>query len=125
MNPIAPAVAAQAAHYQHEFAQAQPFRHVVIDDFLDAGLTQRLLADFPSFEARFALNEMGQVGGKAVREHVRDLAPPYCELDDGIQSRAFLDFVSSGKGFAAMHSGSDTFHEWQAARQRSRPSIAS
>jgi uncharacterized protein len=26
--------------------------------------------------------------------------------------QAFLDFVKSGKGFVAMHSGSDTFHEW-------------
>ena len=26
--------------------------------------------------------------------------------------QAFLDYVKSGKGFVAMHSGSDTFHEW-------------
>lgn len=26
--------------------------------------------------------------------------------------QAFLDFIKSGHGFAAMHSGSDTFHEW-------------
>ncbi len=29
--------------------------------------------------------------------------------------QAFLDFVKSGKGFVAMHSGSDTFHEWPGA----------
>ena len=98
MNPIAPAVRSKVDAFASSFANAEPFRHVVIEDFLDPGLAQRLLADFPSFEARFALNEMGQVGGKAVREHVRDLAPPYRELDAAIQSPAFLDFVSRVTG---------------------------
>src|ERR1051325_10797938 len=26
--------------------------------------------------------------------------------------KAFLDYIKAGHGFAAMHSGSDTFHEW-------------
>ena len=29
------------------------------------------------------------------------------------EREALTDFVKSGKGFAAMHSGSDTFHEWR------------
>ena len=31
--------------------------------------------------------------------------------------QAFLDFVKSGKGFVAMHSGSDTFHEWRGPKE--------
>jgi type 1 glutamine amidotransferase len=29
--------------------------------------------------------------------------------------KAFLDYIRAGHGFAAMHSGSDTFHEWPGA----------
>lgn len=63
--------AAMAARHSHaaRYAQAQPFRHVVIPNFLDDGLCKALLADFPDYEARFALNEMGEVGGKAGAPH--------------------------------------------------------
>ena len=77
-----------------EFSPATPFRHVVIDDFLDAGICQRMLADFPRFEDRYALNEMGEVGGKAVRMNVRDISDVYRDIDRYIQTLGFLDFVS-------------------------------
>ena len=38
-----------------------------------ADVCRRLVDEFPSFEERFALNEMGEVGGKAVRMDVRDI----------------------------------------------------
>src|SRR5205807_6831837 len=31
--------------------------------------------------------------------------------------QGFLDYVKAGHGFAAMHSGSDTFHEWPGGKQ--------
>lgn len=33
----------------HQFENGRPFRHVVIPGFLRTGLSERLLADFPSF----------------------------------------------------------------------------
>lgn len=57
------------------FVAARPFRHVAIPGFLRRDLCQRLLEDFPRFEDRHALNETGEVGGKAVRMDVRALSP--------------------------------------------------
>ena len=76
------------------FDAAQPFRHVVIADFFETAFTQSLLDGFPRFEDRYALNEMGQVGGKAVRMDVRDLSETYRQLDALLQTRDFLDYVS-------------------------------
>lgn len=94
MSCIHPSVLTRADELAREFASAQPFRHVQIADFLDASLCQGLLEQFPGFEARHALNEMGEVGGKAVRMDVRDIGPAYAELDRCIQSQAFLDLIS-------------------------------
>jgi len=80
------------------FGNAQPFRHVVIENFFEAALCRRILDEFPRFEDRYALNEMGQVGGKAVRMDVREMSGVYGELDRYIQTREFLDFVSAVTG---------------------------
>jgi hypothetical protein len=61
-------------------------------------LCGQLLADFPRFEDRHALNEMGEVGGKAVRMDVRDISDAYRELDRTIQGDAFLAHVSQVTG---------------------------
>lgn len=76
------------------FEEAEPFRHVVLDEFLEPQVCQQLLQEFPGFEARYALNEMGQVGGKAVRSSVAELGATYAALDRYIQSAEFLDYVS-------------------------------
>jgi hypothetical protein len=85
---------AREAELSLAFRSAQPFRHVVIDNYLDAGFCGQLLEQFPSFDTRFALNEMGEVGGKAVRTAVRDLSEAYRQADDWVRSQAFLDHVS-------------------------------
>jgi hypothetical protein len=81
-----------------EFSSATPFRHAVIDDFLDAPVCRRLLETFPHFEDRYALNEMGEIGGKAVRMNVRDISDAYRGIDRYIQTQEFLDFVSRVTG---------------------------
>ncbi|MEO5558898.1 MAG: 2OG-Fe(II) oxygenase [Dokdonella sp.] len=89
-----PRVRAQVNTYAESFARGEPFRHVVIDDFLDADYAQRLLASFPPFECGNARNEAGELGGKSTVERIRELGAPYAALDDLIQTRAFLDLVS-------------------------------
>lgn len=84
------------------FLSARPFRHVVIPDFLDRAACEQLRADFPQFEARHALNEMGEVGGKAVRMDVRDISDGYRALDRYLQSDEFLGFVSRVTGIPGL-----------------------
>ena len=89
-----PAVRAALAHHADAFRNAVPFRHVVIDDFLDRAAADRLLAEFPAFDAQFAMNENGEVGQKAVVERIRGIGPTYAALDDLIQTREFLSLIS-------------------------------
>lgn len=93
-----PRVVAQAETHATSFARREPFRHVVIDDFLDADFAHRLLREFPSFERGNARNEAGELGGKSTVERIRNLGAPYAALDDLIRTRAFLDLVGRMTG---------------------------
>lgn len=95
---LRPDVLQAAPRHALAFRDAQPFRHVVIDDFLDPAVGRRLLDEFPSFDKRYALNEMGEVGGKAVRMDVRDMSDTYRSIDRYIQTKEFLDYVSKVTG---------------------------
>jgi len=98
MTCIDAAVLARADEFAAEFSSARPFRHVTIPDFLDRALCQKLLEEFPAFEDRHALNEMGEVGGKAVRMDVPNISEAYRRLDAFLQTPRFLDFVSRVTG---------------------------
>ena len=95
---IRPEVLQDASVHARAFRDAQPFKHVVIDGFLDPSVGRRMLDEFPSFEDRYALNEMGDVGGKAVRMDVRDVSDTYRSIDRYLQTREFLDYVSTVTG---------------------------
>jgi hypothetical protein len=95
---IAEAVLVRLPEYAAAFQRRQPFRHVVIDGFLDADVAARLLAEFPPFDAERARNENGEIGGKAVYERIRGLGAGYAALDDAIQTPAFLGAVSAITG---------------------------
>ena len=72
---IAEAALARLPELAAAFQRRAPFRHVVIDDFLEADVAARLLADFPPFDAARARNENGDIGGKAAHEKsARDAA---------------------------------------------------
>lgn len=94
MSVLAASLHSRADELTRRFRSARPFPNVVIPGFLDDHFCQRLLSDFPGFEKRHALNEMGEVGGKAVRMDVRDISPAYRELDTFIQREEFLSLIS-------------------------------
>jgi|SRR5688572_4182077 hypothetical protein len=56
-----------------QFADAQPFRRVVMDEFLSADFCRKLMAEFPPFEGQYALNERGEPGRKAVLTALAEL----------------------------------------------------
>jgi hypothetical protein len=88
-----PHVQADIAQLASRFAERQPFRHVVIDDFFDATTCARLLEEFPPFKRGNARNEAGELGNKSTVEKIRGLGPIYAALDDTIQTRDFLDLI--------------------------------
>ena len=95
---IRPSVLADALEIQHAFQGARPFRHVAIENFLEPAIAEGLLADFPPFDTRKALNEHGEVGRKAVFEHVSNISTGYRQFYRYINSRPFLDAMSELTG---------------------------
>jgi hypothetical protein len=86
---VAAAVVARRAEIAQAFAAAQPFRHVVIDDFLDPALADALLAQFPPLDRADSRGEDGKPGAKATCERIRALGPAYARLDDLLRSDDF------------------------------------
>jgi len=93
-----PRVVAAADDYAARFQAASPFRHVVIDGFLEPRFCREIVAAFPSFDEKAALNEDGQVGGKATQEEIRALGPAYRALDDLVKSAGFRALISRISG---------------------------
>ncbi len=88
-----PCVQQQVETYRKQFLTAQPFRNVVIDDFLDPGFCPALIADFPRFQNKHAINERGEAGLKAVVSSLAQISSAYARFDDLIKSRDFLSLV--------------------------------
>jgi hypothetical protein len=106
---INPNVLGNIVNYQAQFVSAKPFRHVVIDDFFTTDIAEQMLADFPPFQKERALNEMGEVGGKAVFENIADISSFYRQLSDYIKSPNFLLAVSELTGIKDLHHDDSMF----------------
>lgn len=88
-----PDVVARAAQWRERFVAAQPFRHVVIDDFLSPDYAEALLAAFPAFERGNCIGDDGRPGHKSTLDRIRGLGPAYVTLDEAIRSAPFLDLI--------------------------------
>jgi Rps23 Pro-64 3,4-dihydroxylase Tpa1-like proline 4-hydroxylase len=85
-----PSVLARADELIREFASAEPFRHVVIEPFLEPRFCAELMTQFPFFDREKARNEMGEVAGKAVFSNLSALGPAYVGFDRLMQDPEFL-----------------------------------
>ena len=97
-SQISSAVLQDADRHREALLRADPFKHIVIEDFFELSFAERLLAEFPSFDTKLALNEMGEVGGKAVNTKIREIGATYQELYDTIAGQPFLDLMSRLSG---------------------------
>lgn len=95
---IQPKILESAADIRQRFRNAKPFRHVAIDDFLDADRCEALLADFPPFDPKRATDERGNTGRKAVMERVTAISPAYAAFYRYINSQPFLAAMSELTG---------------------------
>ena len=73
-----------------DFSQARPFRHVVVDGFLDPRFCRALIDEFPRFDPQHALNEAGNIGRKAVHADLCALGPACRRFDALMRDPAFL-----------------------------------
>lgn len=97
---LQPHVKLERSVWRDRFDRAEPFRHVVIDQFLDADFCQRLAEEFPQFSEKYARNEMGTSGGKAVRTDLPDLGASFRQLDRVLRSPGYLKLVADITGVA-------------------------
>lgn len=90
LNPNLPA----PSILKEQFSSARPFKHLSIDNFLIPSVAEGLLAEFPSFDSKKAIDELGNSSGKVTREDVRNLGPTFSSIDDYISSIPFLRHIS-------------------------------
>jgi hypothetical protein len=93
-----PAIRDRIDDLRHEFAAAQPFRHVVIEPFLEADFCRQLMTEFPPFDARHAKNELGETGRKAVVPGISGIGPAYARFDRLMRGRNFLSWIGQVTG---------------------------
>ena len=91
-----------AAELAREFQIAKPFRHLVLDNFLDEEFCKRLLNEFPGFDKKWALNESGLVGRKAAVPDIKGIGPAYREFDQLMQANDFLQFIGKVAGIDSL-----------------------
>ncbi|HEY4292368.1 2OG-Fe(II) oxygenase [Luteibacter sp.] len=99
---VSPAVRANVDNHARAFADAQPFRHVVIDDFFERAYIDELLREFPAFERGNYIGDDGHAGNKSTVDAMARLGPAYRQLDDVIQTPAFLDYVGRITGIEGL-----------------------
>ncbi len=98
MHEVSLRVRESVDRYREEFVAAQPFKHVMIENFLEPSFAEELLTQFPSFDTTLSKNETGQAGGKAVNTNMRSISPAYQRLYDTLASQQFLEFASRLSG---------------------------
>ena len=94
---LRPEVLRAEAAIAERFRTAKPFKHAVIDGFLDPDFCRALVAEYPPYDPEKFRNEHGHLG-KAYHQNVRELGPSYRRLDDLGKSPEFLRFVSGVTG---------------------------
>ena len=92
------AVTSKIADLSRRFAEAQPFRHVLIENFFADDVLAELIRQFPAPDPSKMVNEFGRGSKKFARHDVRNIGSVYEELDDYIRSPQFAAVMSELTG---------------------------
>ena len=95
---VNPVLVKRAAELRECFESAQPFPHLVVDEFLDQTFCAELIRQFPAFDPGHAINERGEQGRKSAIPDLAKLGPSFGQFDALIRSREFLDWVGRATG---------------------------
>lgn len=88
----------QGSMWAARYASAEPFEHVVIDNFFNNAVASALIDEFPTFERGNNLGDDGVPGKKSAFERIVSLGGAYQKLDQVVQSPEFLDFIATVTG---------------------------
>jgi Rps23 Pro-64 3,4-dihydroxylase Tpa1-like proline 4-hydroxylase len=102
LSLLHPGIGARVADLAQQFTTAQPFRHLVIDEFLDPEFCQELIVQFPPFESGDARNERGELAGKSVVPGIARLGPAYHRFDRLMRDAEFLSFIGRVSGIPGL-----------------------
>lgn len=102
LSILSPNIIANADALSQRFQLGAPFPHVVMDEFFAQDFVETLTTEFPAFEQGNHVGDNGQPGGKSTVETIRDLGLAYRQLDETIQSPAFLKFLSQITGIEGL-----------------------
>jgi 2-oxoglutarate-Fe(II)-dependent oxygenase superfamily protein len=105
-----PEVKQRAARSADEFSRALPFRHLCIDDFFEDSVAEGLLKEFPGFASDKALNEIGEVGQKAVFEKLSDIGPFYAAVARYLASDDLPSFLTRVTGIPGLLWGGESMY---------------
>jgi hypothetical protein len=96
------AMTSNIADLKRRFAEAKPFRHVLIENFFAADVVSDLIRQFPVPDPTKMINEFGHGSKKFARHDVRNIGPVYAELDDYIRSPKFAALMSELTGIPGL-----------------------
>lgn len=100
MDIVNPKVFRDASAFKESFQNAEPFRHVVIDDFFSTEILGKLIEEFPKFEDRKNLvSDAGKKGAmKGGKSNVKDFGPAFRLFDEFTSGPAFLGLIEEITG---------------------------
>ena len=96
----------RVATLREEFATAQPYKHVVLDNFLRPEVAEGLTKNFPPYE-RFNKKYKGLNEYKAEGSNFEDFDPSFARLRDEIKSADFCRWLSEVTGIEELYSVED------------------
>ena len=102
LSLLHPEVRSHIEDLARQFSTAQPFRHVVIEQFLDPQFCRDLIAQFPPFEAGDARNERGELAGKSVIGDIARLGTAYDRFDRLMRDGEFLSLIGRITGIPGL-----------------------
>ena len=93
-----PALLNRAPELHQEFRAANPFRHVVMSDFLAADFLKSVVMQFPEPVEAEMLSEFGDRSLKHTVENMRGLGGPFEAWDALLRSRKFIAWLETVTG---------------------------
>ena len=84
-----------------QFAEADPYKHVLIKDFLNDSFLKKILADFPQAGSNLK-NEFGSKNRKHAVHNIRNLGANFVKWDNFVKSEEFISYLEKVTGIQGL-----------------------